>query len=290
LLKHRKHYILMSVETHNTPSFSVVVPILDPDLELWNHFLESVAMQSMQPTAFIVIDSGSSLEVIHACEAYGAEVVSIEQGQFDHALTRRQALQMVSETSDYVVYMTQDAILIGRHAFKELISAFSDSSVSAVYGKHVPRSAATPIESHARFFNYPLDAEKRTLHDKKFFGLKTVFFSNSFAAYRANALVQLEAFSKSLIMAEDSFVAAQLLLRGHAIQYQPTAMVFHSHNYSLRQEFNRYFDIGVFHSSEPWIRQLFGGAEWMGWLFLKSQMKYLWQVERLFKRANAAAT
>ena len=37
----------------------------------------------------------------------------------------------------------------------------------------------------------------------------------------------------------------------------------------------RYFDMGVFHANEPWIRQEPGGAEGEGVKFVLSECKYL---------------
>jgi len=41
------------------------------------------------------------------------------------------------------------------------------------------------------------------------------------------------------------------------------------------QEFSRYFDQGVFHSRESWIREAFGNAEGEGIKFVISELKYL---------------
>ncbi len=40
----------------------------------------------------------------------------------------------------------------------------------------------------------------------------------------------------------------------------------------LVQEMKRYFDMGVFHASEPWIRQELGGAEGEGLKFVVSEV------------------
>jgi rhamnosyltransferase len=37
----------------------------------------------------------------------------------------------------------------------------------------------------------------------------------------------------------------------------------------------RYFDMGVFHSREPWIRQALGSAEGAGGMFVVSELKFL---------------
>jgi len=70
-------------------------------------------------------------------------------------------------------------------------------------------------------------------------------------------------------------VAAKMLKAGYKIAYAAGACVYHSHDYSLFQEMKRYFDMGVFHANEPWIRQELGGAEGEGLKFVISEMKYL---------------
>ncbi len=79
------------------------------------------------------------------------------------------------------------------------------------------------------------------------------------------------------IVSEDTLVSARMLLAGWKVAYCAEAQVYHSHGYSLWEEFQRYFDIGVFHAREPWIRQTFGGAEKEGLRFLSSELKFLRQ-------------
>jgi rhamnosyltransferase len=90
--------------------------------------------------------------------------------------------------------------------------------------------------------------------------LKTVFTSNSFAAYRISTFIELEGFPDSTILSEDMFFAAKSVMAGYSVAYVSDAIVRHSHNYSTLEEFKRYFDIGVFQTDEPWIKQNFGGA------------------------------
>ena len=47
-----------------------------------------------------------------------------------------------------------------------------------------------------------------------------------------------------MILGEDTIAAAELLKKGHKIAYVAEAVVSHSHGYSLREEFCRYFDTG----------------------------------------------
>lgn len=70
-------------------------------------------------------------------------------------------------------------------------------------------------------------------------------------------------------------MAARLLLAGKSIRYQADACVYHSHDYTPIEEFQRYFDIGVFHAREHWLLNAFGGPNGEGLRFVKSELKFL---------------
>lgn len=177
--------------------------------------------------------------------------------------------------ADIVIFLTQDAVLADSLAVKNIIKAFDDSQVGVAYGRQLPRPAAGIIESHARLFNYSDESSLRSLQDKHRLGIKAAFTSNSFAAYRVSALMDVGGFPSNTIVSEDMYVAAKMLINGWKVAYCSDAKVFHSHDYNLTQEFQRYFDIGVFNAKEPWIRDEFGNAESEGGKFVKSEMKVL---------------
>jgi len=51
--------------------------------------------------------------------------------------------------------------------------------------------------------------------------------------------------------------------------------VYHSHDYTILQEFKRYFDIGVFYGRETWIKDAFGTANKEGMRFVKSEIRMI---------------
>ena len=67
-----------------------------------------------------------------------------------------------------------------------------------------------------------------------------------------------------------------MLLSGWKIAYCADAEVYHSHDYTIMEEFRRYFDTGVFHSRESWLLAKFGSPEGEGARFVKSELQYLW--------------
>jgi rhamnosyltransferase len=70
-------------------------------------------------------------------------------------------------------------------------------------------------------------------------------------------------------------VCAKLLKHGYQSAYVAEAVVHHSHNYSIRQEFGRYFDLGAFFQREEWLLHEFGNVEWEGLRFLRSEFSFL---------------
>ena len=173
------------------------------------------------------------------------------------------------------VFLTQDACLFDADAIAKIVEPFTDSAVGAVCGRQLPHLDATPLAKHARAFNYPPGVVIKTMDDAPRLGIKTAFMSNSFAAYRASALKAVGGFPVHVIFAEDMFVAARMLLSGWKVVYAGNAQCRHSHNYSMLEEFRRYFDMGVFHAREPWIRQTFGGAGGEGIRYVKSELQFL---------------
>lgn len=267
----------MTLATHPSAPAAQRVVVLVPTCDggpRWADFLQALAAQ--QPHwRTVVIDSESVDGSAEQAQAAGLTVQRIARAQFNHGTTRQQALERHAADADWVVFMTQDAVLAEPQAIARLLQAFDDPHVAAAYGRQLPHPEATAIAAHARLFNYPDRSETRTLQDVPRLGLKTCFLSNSFAAYRVQALREVGGFASDLILAEDMHLAARLLQAGHALRYQADAVVYHSHNYSLVEEFQRYFDTGVFHAQQAWLTERFGGAGREGLKFLRSEMHHL---------------
>lgn len=254
----------------------LLVPTYNPG-KSWSEFLTALQSQDTPPSQVIVLDSESSDGSAQAAQALGHTVHPVQRSQFNHGGTRQAGLDQYAQSADFAIFLTQDAILAHPEALSQLLAAFDDPQVAAAYGRQLPHASATPIAAHARLFNYPPVDHSVTVHDKASKGIKTCFLSNSFAAYRLSALRQVGGFAPDLILGEDMHLAARLLLAGHAIRYQAIAKVYHSHNYSLREEMARYFDTGVFHAQQSWLMSTFGGAGNEGLKFMSSEIKYLWQ-------------
>ncbi|WP_338525619.1 glycosyltransferase family 2 protein [Pseudomonas batumici] len=256
----------------STPQVALVIPTYNGRRDL-ERLLDSLPTQTATFDT-LVVDSNSSDGTYELACSRGLQVQRIDSKDFNHGGTRQ---WMVEHYPDYALYvfMTQDAYLEDPEGIANLVRPFADECVGAVCGRQLPHPDATPLAEHARLFNYPPTSLVKSLADAPRLGLKTAFISNSFSAYRRQALMEVGGFPPHVILSEDMYVAAKMLQAGWKVAYEGSASCRHSHNYSLGEEFRRYFDIGIFHAREPWIRQQFGGAGGEGRRYMISELKFL---------------
>ncbi len=250
----------------------VIIPVCNPDNK-FNCLLNMIKVQSIGTVSVLIIDSGEQHE-------YQKEIINednyvikyIKNIEFNHGGTRQMGIEENPDKEVYV-FLTQDAVLADVYSIENLVACFKNKKIGCAYGRQLPHKNANFLSAFARMNNYGEIGYVYSYEDKKEQGIKTCFISNSFAAYRREAIRQVEGFPTNTILSEDVCVAAKMLINGWDIAYIANACVYHSHNYTIFQEFKRYFDIGVFHFRESWIRQNFGQAERAGGEFIKKEIR-----------------
>lgn len=257
---------------------TVIIPTYNAEAFI-KPLLKSLLAQEIDGLEILVIDSSSTDDTVSICREFGIRPHVIPKSEFDHGGTRTAAARMAG--GEILIFMTQDVLPASNEAIGRLTSPFSSSKVAAAFGRQLPHPEASPLTRHLRHFNYPSRSYSRTLKDAKKYGIKAAFLSNAFTAYRKSALEEIGWFKNGLILSEDSYAGAKLLLAGYELRYVAEAEVYHSHEYSLSEEFRRYFDIGVFYAQEKWMMELLGRPEGEGLRFVRSQLSFLMQ-ERLF--------
>lgn len=252
----------------------LIVPTLNAG-PLWRRWLDALQAQTRKPDVLLLIDSSSTDDTTKLATLYGFDVRIIARADFNHGGTRQWGVGLLPADVEIVVFLTQDALLANPQAIERLVHAFAENKVGAAYGRQLPHVDAGPLGAHARLFNYPAESQIRAFEDRQSHGIKTAFISNSFAAYRREALMAVGGFPRDVIMNEDTFVAGHMLLAGWKIAYCANAKVHHSHDYGWGEEFRRYFDIGVFHARNAWLRERFGQVEGEGRRFVLSELAFL---------------
>lgn len=251
----------------------VNIPIYHPDGK-FEELLSSLRRQRGVRFSLLIMDSGSDGSWREHTEGLQIEVHKVMPGTFNHGGTRDKACKL-APWADYYILLTQDAILADDWALKNLLAAFEDGLVGCAYGRQLPHKGAGIFASFHRGFNYPAQDYVRSFADRKKYGIKTAFLSDSFAAYRREALEKIGGFPKNVICSEDMYAAAKMLQAGLKVAYRSDAMAHHSHDYTLAEEFKRSFDTGVFQGREAWIGHTFGKAEGEGLRFVREETAYL---------------
>jgi rhamnosyltransferase len=250
---------------------SLIIPTRNGGPFLRELFL-TLQEQSIKPEQILVVDSSSSDDTLNVCRDFAIDFVQMGSRGFDHGGTRNLAASFAK--GEILVFMTQDAFFKDAEGLRNLIRPLEDPLIAASFGKQVPKKDANPIEIFARQFNYPSVELVKRFEDLPKLGVKTFFFSNACSAIKRSAYEEVGGFPEKTIMNEDMFLAAKFIVRGYRIAYQPDAVVYHSHNYSLGVQFKRYFDIGVFFCRNRWIRDL-SNSEREGIKYVKEALRFL---------------
>lgn len=233
---------------------------------------KAIADQTLQPQHILFVDSSSTDDTLAQIKQHNFKYHVIPKAEFNHGTTRQLAVSLVD--ADIYIFMTQDAVLVTGNSFENLLVAFHDPKIGCAYGRQLPMQNANRLAQHVRLFNYPEISQVKSYADRERLGIKTCFCSDSFAAYRKEALLEVGGFPRNIIFGEDMYVAAKMLLKGWKVAYQADTTVYHSHNYTLGQEFKRYFDIGVFHTTNDWLIKAFGYPTNEGLKYVKSELLY----------------
>lgn len=256
----------------NDLKIACVVPTYN-DVQGLTRLLDSLSLQDAD-FDLLIVDSSSTDGTTELAKFRSSNTLVIPKENFNHGSTRQEMVDYFPGYDIYV-FLTQDVYFEDKDVISKVKVAFQDPKVAAVCGRQLPHHEADLFAHHARLFNYPCKSRVLDKNDIPQYGIKVAFLSNSFCAYRATALNEVGGFPDHVILSEDMYVAANLILADYKLLYLAEASCRHSHNYSLLEEFSRYFDIGVFHSREPWIRSNFGGVKGEGMRFIRSELKFL---------------
>ncbi|GHU62286.1 rhamnosyltransferase [Clostridia bacterium] len=169
----------------------------------------------------------------------------LRKEDFDHGGTRNLGVGL--SRTDLVLLMTQDAVPVNPYLVEELIQPFlkGEKRTAISYARQIAGKEASFLEKNSRLFNYPKKSQNKSKKDLSRLGIKTFFASNACAMYRKEVWEELQGFPEKTIFNEDMLFAAKAVQAGYRIAYCAKAKVRHFHQYTLKEQFMRNFDIGV---------------------------------------------
>jgi rhamnosyltransferase len=222
---------------------SVVIPVKDGGADLVRS-LDGIARQRIEETVeVVVIDSGSADGSAARARAAGAVVHEIPATQFGHGRTRNLGARLA--LGDLIVFTSQDAVADDDGWLSTLAAAARQRGAAA---GRMPRqrraSDARPPEQFFLDFLYGSKPRTQRLEPGAELTFESTLFSNVNAAIPRSILERFP-FRDDLTMSEDQEWSRRVLREGFGLVYEPRAAVRHSHPYTIRSAFRRFFDSGV---------------------------------------------
>jgi rhamnosyltransferase len=221
----------------------------------------------------IGIDTESEDGTADLFRRHRARVFSVPQKEFHHFHTR---LMGVSQAyGPLVVFLVADAIPANQHWLQALVQPLlEDPLVAATYSRQLPAPRCVPWEARDIYrggsvvrevkqvdWSQPISVENYAKHQWKF-----IAFSDVSSCYRKELLQSLPV-PDGVSEMEDQYWCKCLLERGCRIVLDPTSIVVHSHNDSIKRLYHRQLIYGRCFSAftdsrpEPWHSLVFRSLE-----------------------------
>lgn len=177
---------------------------------------------------------------------------TIEKNEFSHSLTREKVAKQCK--ADILVFITQDIDIKGNNWLFNLTKCIEDGECEASYSRQT--CSNNSIEKYTRESNYPENSFVVSEKDIDKKGLQTFFFSDASSAIKREIFIKLNGYDgKALPTNEDMYLAYKLITNGYKIKYCADSVVEHSHKFTLKQLYKRYYDTGVFFKENNYLNK-----------------------------------
>jgi rhamnosyltransferase len=255
---------------------SVIIPVRNGG-EVLRRCLEAIRAQRVDDEVeILVVDSSSTDCSAELALSLGARVEVIPVEEFNHGGTRNLAAGLAQ--GEVLVFTSQDAVPTGENWLANLVTPLGGEGVAGVYGRQLANPEAHPPERYFLDCIYGPDARMQEAAGPSELTMETTLFSNVNSAIRRSVFERFP-FVNDIVMSEDQAWARDVLLAGHRIAYEPRAAVRHSHHYTLRSAFRRFFDSGA--SAD---RAYMAGGRPAGkvlrraaWRYARGELAWLWR-------------
>ena len=231
---------------------SVCYPIKNPDGKLKQSIAKVLRQIGDFDTEIILINSNPSNPFIASdFSTSRIKTVNIRPQDFGHGKTRNLVLDHAS--SEFIVFLTQDAVPKNNEWLNELIAPFKeDRLIVGTFSRHAAHA------EHPSFVNAELDlhfdfhkefGSLRKLNDEiSLISNQAVYFQALHFFSNNSSCVRRSYFSnhpfKEVDFSEDQIWAKEALENGMRLAYADKSIVFHSHFFSGFEAFRRAIDEG----------------------------------------------
>lgn len=198
--------------------------------------------------SYILTESSDGSEDI--LKKIGATYTTVKKEDFSHSLTREN-VAMKSE-ADILVFITMDIDIRTDDWLEKLVDPIIKGEVSASFSRQLTKY--DNIEKYTREKNYPEESYIVDESSLETMGMRAFFFSDASSAIKTEVYKTLNGYDgKVLPTNEDQYIAYKMITNGYKIKYCSDSVVYHSHNFTLKQMYRRYYDTGRFYKMENYL-------------------------------------
>lgn len=223
---------------------TVIIPVKNGAATL-QKCLKSIEEQTIADCIdLIILDTASTDNSVEIAERFGAKVIPVQPGEFNHGLTRNIGVDLAH--GHLLFYTVQDAWLTAKDQLEKMAGHFCDKQLDAVAG--IQAVPAEKDKNPARWFKrysepvttyqyYNTDAFNR-FSDKEKYNLVS-HWDNVNAMYRKESLQKVPFVHTGF--AEDKLWARDAISKEMKLAFDPSLVVYHYHHrnfiYSFRVQY-----------------------------------------------------
>lgn len=174
----------------------------------------------------------------------------IPKRSFSHSLVREEAA--MGSSSDILVFVTQDVVIEDDLWLYNLTKDIVKNKCEAAFSRQITKY--NNIEKYTREKNYPEKSYIVSKNDLDTMGLRTFFFSDASSAINTRIFKKLNGYdNKNLPISEDMYIAYKIIMNGYKIKYVADSVVYHSHDFKLKELYDRYKLTGKFFKQNSYL-------------------------------------
>ncbi len=174
----------------------------------------------------------------------------IKKEEFSHSIVREKVAK--KSNSDILVFVTQDVNIVREDWLENLIKPIINNEAEACFSRQLTKY--DNIEKYIREKNYPENSYIVNKDSLKTMGTRAFFFSDASSAIRTDIFKKLNGYDgKKLPTNEDQYIAYKIITNGYRIKYCSDSEVYHSHNFTLKELYKRYYDTGIFYKQNSYL-------------------------------------
>ena len=230
----------------------IICPLYNAEKYIRNlhqSFLMQEGVKNLKISYVVTNGKDNTIKILNEIKA---NYTIIQPEEFSHSLTREKAA--MASDADIIVFVTQDVVIKRKDWLTNLVKDIGKDGIAATYSRQLCTNNS--IEKYTREKNYPDISSVVSKEDIERLGLRTFFFSDASGAINLRIFKELNGYDgKKLPISEDMYFAYKIIMNHYKIKYCSDSEVEHSHTFSFKELYNRYYETGKFFKQNPYLDQ-----------------------------------